>query len=102
MSEILRILMFQRENRVAAIPIQRNPSQVWYSTVNGITTPNYKASKVPTGKPPTGKKKLEEKVSSAAILTSSNSNTAQQLDEMTLCLTSRYFKRYTKNLHITV
>ena len=82
--------MFQRENRVAAIPIQRNPSQVWYSTVNGITTPNYKASKVPTGKPPTGKKKLEEKVSSStAILTNSNSNTAQQFDEMTLCLTAR-------------
>lgn len=69
----------------------RSPSSVGYSTVNGVTTPYYKTKvQVPTGKPPTGKKKLEEKVSSA-ILTSSSSTitTEQQLDGMTLCLTER-------------
>ena len=65
-----------------------------YSTVNGITTPNYKA-KVTMGKPPTGKKKFEEKKVeekvSSTILTSSSSasNKEQQLDEMTLCIPSR-------------
>ena len=87
-------IIFQKEKSqktsLAIISLERNSSSVGYSTVNGITTPNYKA-KVAMGKPPTGKKKFEEKVSSSTISTSSSSasNKDQQLDKMTLCLTTR-------------
>jgi len=78
-----------QRNSLAIISLERNSSSVGYSTVNGITTPNYKA-KVAMGKPPTGKKKFEEKVSSTILTSSSSaSNKEQQLDEMTLCLTTR-------------
>ena len=91
--KVRKYVIFQKENSqknsLAIISLERNSSSVGYSTVNGITTPNYKA-KVAMGKPPTGKKKFEEKVSSTILTSSSSaSNKEQQLDEMTLCLTTR-------------